>query len=168
VLGVMSALRLPDEVAKHAGLTMVQAASIASVLEVGELICPFIVVTKGPNRQSIEFESGTQDEAVSKGWSSLEEMKDKVDLWAFAREGLSTRDGEKIDVLVVAAWAAPMDEPAIFVQPFLPKGKGGFALIGPMEVQDLPDSEMPRIAQSFSEGIDEHPKGNKWTGWRRG
>ena len=163
----MGAPQLSDQVVRHAALTMVQAASIASVLEAGELICPFIVVTKGPNRQSIAFEATSQDEAISKGWSSFEEMKSHVDLWAFAREGLSARKGAKVDVLVVAAWAAPMVEPAIFVQPFLPKAKGGFALIGPLEVQELPESELGRVAESFNDGVSEHPKGDKWLGWRR-
>jgi len=71
---------LPDKVAKHAGLTMMQAASIASVLEAEELICPFAVISKGPNRQSVAFESETQDEAVSKGWASLDEWKGEIDL----------------------------------------------------------------------------------------
>ena len=53
----MTLNRIPDNVARHAGLVMAQAASIASVLEVGELICPFAVITKDENRQSIEFEA---------------------------------------------------------------------------------------------------------------
>jgi hypothetical protein len=92
----MSQNRIPDNVARHAGLVMTQAASIASVLEVGELICPFAVITKDEKRQSIEFEATTQDEAVSKGWDSFATLKDQVDVWSLAREGLQTgTDGKK-------------------------------------------------------------------------
>ena len=77
---------IPDVVLRHAGLVMTHAAAIASVLEDGELICPFAVITKGENRQSIEFEASSQDEAVSQGWASLETYKEDFDLWAFARE----------------------------------------------------------------------------------
>jgi hypothetical protein len=78
----MSDQFIPDVVAKHAGLVLTQAASIASVLDSGELICPFAVVTKGSDRQSVEFEAATQDDAVSKGWAHFDEWKERVDLWA--------------------------------------------------------------------------------------
>jgi hypothetical protein len=68
----MSQNRIPYNVARHAGLVMTQAASIASALKVGELICPFAVITKDEKRQSIEFEATTQDESVSKGWDILQ------------------------------------------------------------------------------------------------
>ncbi len=83
---------------------MTQIASIASVLESGELVCPFAVITKGDNRQSIEFEARSQDEAVSEAWASLEKYKDHLDLWALAREGLLNGPIGKKDVLLVAAW----------------------------------------------------------------
>jgi hypothetical protein len=38
---------ISEALSKHAGLVMVHAVVIASVLEPGELICPSIVVTKG-------------------------------------------------------------------------------------------------------------------------
>lgn len=66
----------PDDVIRHAGLVMAQAMNIASVLNVDELICPFAVVTKGDSRESIEFESTTQDEAISEGWANLEKYKE--------------------------------------------------------------------------------------------
>jgi hypothetical protein len=167
-LGVMDRFVLPDEVARHAGLTMMQAASIASVLGAQELICPFAVVAKGSDRQSVEFESETQDEAVSKGWASLDEWKGQIDLWAFAREGLVATSEGKVDVLVVAAWGPLMSEPALFTQRFLPNTKGGFALIGPIEIQDLPQAELDRVAEAFSAGIAEHPKAGRWFEWKRG
>lgn len=90
----MSENRIPDSVARHAGLVMTQAASIASVLEVGELICPFAVITKDEKRQSIEFEVTTQDEAVSKGWDSFSAERPGRYMVARKRR-VATRDGRK-------------------------------------------------------------------------
>jgi len=42
----------------------------------------FCGVVKGKNRQSIEFEAATQDEAISKAWDSFAALKDKVDIWS--------------------------------------------------------------------------------------
>ena len=163
----MTLNRIPDNVARHAGLVMTQAASIASVLEVGDLICPFAVVTKDENRQSIEFEAATQDEAVSKGWDSFATLKDKVDIWSLAREGLQRGPDGKEDVLVVAAWTHGMQEPAVFTQRFVPKANGEFGLLGPIGIRDQPSSELERIAAGFSEGIRDHPKGHLWGSWHR-
>lgn len=164
-LATMTYDRIPDDVARHAGLVMAQAASIASVLEVGELICPFAVVTKGENRQSIEFEGATQDEAVAKGWDSFATLKDQVDIWSLAREGLQRGPEGKEDVLVVAVWTDGMMEPAVFTQRFSPKTKGEFLLCGPTAIQGQPSSELDRIAVSFSEGVQAHPKGHLWAKW---
>jgi hypothetical protein len=164
----MTLNRIPDNVARHAGLVMAQAASIASVLEAGELICPFAVITKDENRQSIEFEAATQDDAVSKGWDSFATLKDQVDIWSLAREGLQPGPDGKVDVLVVAAWTRGMMEPAVFTQRFSPTANGEFSLLGPIAIQDQPLSELDRIAASFSEGIQAHPDGHLWATWHRG
>jgi hypothetical protein len=147
---------------------MAHAAVIASVLEPGELICPFVVLTNDEDRQSLEFEAATQDQAVSLGWESLEKCRDTIDKWAFAREGLmSERSGMKVDVLVVAVWAHGMAEPAIFSHRFQPADNGGFALLGPLMVQDQPGTELDRISKFFLAGIAQHPKGNQWSSWYR-
>lgn len=114
---------IPDEAVCYAGLVMTQAASVASVLREGELICPFIVVTKGEDRQSIEFEASTQDEAGSCGWASLDEYRALVDLWAFAREGVVKGPSGKEDVLVVAVRKPGMEKPASFRRDSFPQAK---------------------------------------------
>jgi len=157
---------VPDVVARHAGLVMTHAAAIASVLKQGELICPFAVITSGENRQSLAFEAPTQDEAVAKGWASLDELKGQIDLWALAREGLVRGPNGKEDVLLVAAWTHGMSEPAIFIQRFLPRARGGFALVGPIEVQEQPAAELQRIGERFLEGVHSHPEGHLWSTWR--
>lgn len=162
----MNCRAIPEAAARHAGLVMTQAASIASVLEPGELICPFIVIVRGDDRQSIEFEADSQDDAVSKAWDSLEQCKGQVDLWALAREGLRSTETEKEDILVVAVWGSGMAEPAIFVQGFRPRSKGAFALVGPVEVQDVPEESLSAVGQFFMEGVETHPKGRLWEEWR--
>lgn len=162
----MSDCFAPDDVIRHAGLVMAQAMSIASVLNVDELICPFAVVTKGDSRESITFESTTQDEAIREGWASLEKYEEYFDLWAFAREGLMRgRDGKE-DVLVVAAWTHGMPQPVLFTQRFIPKGKGGFAAVGPMMVQDCPSEKLDQVATLFMMGVEQHPQGHLWQSWR--
>ena len=158
---------VPDTLLRHAGLVMTQVASIASVLKDGELVCPFAIITKGEDRQSIEFEALSQDEAVSDGWASLEKYKGHFDLWAFAREGLINGPDGKEDVLLVAAWTHGMLGPVVFLQRFLPRAKGGFALVGPIVAQDQPEAELGRIADAFMEGVREHPKGHLWDLWHR-
>ena len=89
---------ITEAAAKHAGLVMAHAAAVASVIEPGELICPFIVVAKGDDRQSIEFPSKSQGEAIDRAWSSISEYQAFVDLWAMAREGLAAQQGTADDV----------------------------------------------------------------------
>jgi hypothetical protein len=164
----MSEAFIPDVVARHAGLVMAHAAVIASALNEGELICPFVVVTKGEDRRSLEFEDQTQERAVERAWASLHELKDSIDLWGMAREGLRSGRDAKEDVLLVAAWTHGMTEPAVFVQGFRPRAKGGFALTGPVTVQDAPNSLLESIGDQFPLGVEAHPKGFNWNDWHQG
>ena len=156
---------ITEAAAKHAGLVMAHAAAIASALEPGELICPFVVVTKGENRRSVEFESETQDQAVDRAWSSLAEYRGHIDLWAMAREGLIAGQTGKDDVLVVAVWAPEMSDAVVFTQRFRPKAQG-FAIVGPLTMEKEMGAESQLVARWFSEGIAEHPKGKYWGMWR--
>jgi hypothetical protein len=164
---MLDGMGLPDAVANHAGFVMAHAAAIASALKEGELICPFVVVQEGEYRRSIDFEDETQDRAVERAWASLIELGDRVDLWALAREGLKRGPNGKDDVLIVAAWTKGMDEPIVFVQRFLPKAKGGFALVGPIEVQGQAPSTLSAVGQQFLLGVTTHPKGRLWSRWHR-
>jgi hypothetical protein len=71
------------------------------------------------------------------------------------------------DVLLVAAWTDGMLEPVVFLQRFLSRAKGGFALVGAIVAQDQPEAELNRIADAFMEGVREHPKGHLWDSWHR-
>lgn len=163
----MTALPITEAAARHAGLVMAHAAVVASVLEPGELICPFAVVAKGDDRQSIEFESDTQDQAVERAWASLDEYRNQIDLWAMAREGSVAGPDGKEDVVVVATWGQGMAEPFVFTQRFRPKAKGVFALLGPTSVQQqFQDSELGQLRAWFEAGISSHPKHDRWSAWR--
>ena len=157
---------IPELVAKHAGLVMAHAAAIASVLKPGELICPFAVVTKGDNRQSIDFEAETQDEAIVRAWASLTEYQGYIDLWAMAREGLIAGESGKDDVLVVAAWTHGMPEPVVFSQRFCPTSRGDFSITGPVMVRaDLDAPSLRIVGEWFLQGVAEHPQGERWGSW---
>jgi hypothetical protein len=76
------------------------------------------------------------------------------------------RYGSDIVMCDPAMKVAPgMKEPAVFTQQFAAKSKGDFSLVGPIAIQDQPLSELDRIAISFSEGIQAHPKGHLWASW---
>jgi hypothetical protein len=102
-----------------------------------------------------------------KGWDSFAALKDQIDIWSLAREGLLRESDGKADVLVIVAWTRGMLEPAVFTQRFTPRAKGEFALLGPIAIQDQPSFELDRGAASFSEGIQVHPKGHLWATWHR-
>jgi hypothetical protein len=163
-LGVIDSM-IPREAVVHAGFVMAHTAAIAEALEPGDLICPFVVVTKGDNRQSIPFEAETQDQAVHQAWSSLAEYRDQIDLWAMGREGLVRGPNGKDDVLVVAAWAQGMSDAVVFTQRFKPKAQG-FRLFGPLSTpEDLTAEECQVVKGWLHEGIAQHPQGHQWESW---
>lgn len=162
----------PNEVIEFGGFVLAHCAAIAATNEPGDLICPFAIVTKGENREVIDFESETQQEAIEKGWASLNEWREAIDLWGFGREGLLS-DGisQKTDVLSVSVWKPGMSEVVNMFQRFSPTSAGAFFLFGPTEF-----SINGRAAEEASEremrgwlmaGILRHPHGGKWSGWVR-
>lgn len=156
---------LPEAVVKHAGFVMTHAAVVASVLEPHELICPFVVVTKGNDRQSIDFEAQNQDQAVSEAWSSLDGYKEHIDLWAMAREGFVPTTAGKKTVLIVASWGHGMQEAVVFVQQFHDRGSA-FRLAGSVEIQTQVSAEDLSVLRTwFHEGINRHPKAARWWSW---
>lgn len=101
-------MELSGSAFKFGGFVLAHAALIASGQGEGELICPFAVVVKDGNRQAIDFEAETQADAIDKGKASLDEYREKVDLWSLAREGLysvMSSEEPKTDVLLVSVWA---------------------------------------------------------------
>jgi hypothetical protein len=161
----MKAASIPAPVVRHAGFVMAHAAVVVSELKADELICPFAVITKGESRQSLEFEAESQDKAVSEAWASLDAHKERIDLWAMAREGLVSTSRCKADVLVVASWGHDMGEAVMFTQRFHGRGRT-FELAGPIEVQaEASAEELSTLRSWFHQGINQHPRSALWWVW---
>jgi hypothetical protein len=154
------------------GFVLAHCAAIIEVMQPGELICPFVVLQKGKNRQTVEFESDSQHESVRRGWASLEQYKGLVDLWAFGREGLyGLKDSaERTDVLVVSVWSVATDSTVSLTQRFSPKHTGAFSLFGPVEIvvdeTELSAPERDPLQSVVMKGVSQHPKGARWNEWR--
>ncbi len=165
-------MELSDTILCFGGFVLAHAARIASVLEEGELICPFAVITKDDRRQTIDFESESQAESVARGKASLDEYRDQVDFWSLAREGLHSIEGSdqpKVDVLLVSVWTHGMSEPIELMQRFRPAHPGPFALLGPIELyveQCRVNAESAAILHPMvMEGVRQHPRGDLWATW---
>lgn len=166
----MEKASLPSETAaSFGGFVLAHAAMIASTLSDGELICPFAVVKKGDRRQVFDFEADTQAEAVERGKASLVHLKDQVEAWAFAREGLWSGPDlpSKIDVLVVSSWAPDMDEPLVLLQAFSPAQTGNFRLLGQLEItqdgQGVVSESMRCLISAAQAGIAD--SNVPWSSW---
>lgn len=156
---------------RFGGLALALAATIASKLEEGELICPFAIVSKGDSRERIDFEAESQVEALEAGKASLAELKDHVDFWALGREGLLSKadDAAKVDVLIVSAWTHGMSEPVVLIQRFCPAAPGHFRLVGAVDFVIDGDDVSGEAAASFRdlvrEGVGLHPGTVPWERW---
>lgn len=160
-----------DAALKFGGFVLAHAAVVANALEPGDLICPFAVVTKGSDRQILDFEADSQAKAIERGKASLGELKDTIDLWAFAREGLygeTDKPESKVDALVISAWTHGMAEPVNLLQRFRQK-QNGFALFGPIEVivdGSVQEGDVVAAMRTrIKTGIAKHPQGGKWGSW---
>jgi hypothetical protein len=144
--------------------------NIADANRDGELICPFAVIEKD-GTQVINFESETQEEAVSKGWASFEEAQSENFPWAYGREGIFRGpDGEGTDVLTVTVWIPNMKNQYSVVQRF---GRGKDQAIFLIEAPELlvhKENSAELVegwdVRAWGRGIGQHPKGPMWVVWR--
>jgi hypothetical protein len=160
-----------SDLVEFGGFAIAFCAAIVAVNEPDELICPFVLTSKNNKRQVIDFESDTQHEAVEKGWASLSDLKNSVDLWAFGREGLFPDGETKFDVVVVSLWGSGMSETISIIQRFRPKREGAFRLIGLPEfiIEGMPLNDAGRaiLSPMLFRGIESHPQGHQWVKWQR-
>jgi hypothetical protein len=161
-----------DDTLRFGGFVMAHAAWIASDLEDGDLICPFVVITSGDERKVVPFEAETQAEAISDGKASFEEYKESVDSWALGRDGLFSIVGSdlaKKDALFVSAWVKGLDEPIFLRQLYIPKSTGTFKLIGPIDIAIhgviAPEKVHGGLRAVAMSGIVTHPHGRLWATW---
>ena len=162
-------VEISDDAVRFGAFVLAQCAAIAATNAPGDLICPFAVFVKDGQRQSIDFESDTQDEAVEKGWDHFNRYHDSVEYWAFGREGYFTFPDGRSDVLVTSVWRPGMSDPITFLHRFAPTSQGAFRLKGKTEVliddQFFSQPEHPFFEKALAEGIASHPKGRLWSTW---
>ena len=172
MFGSLFGATLPDKAIEYGGFVLAHCAAIADANRKGELICPFAVITGSDGREVLDFESATQEEAVSKGWASLADAKRKGELWAFGREGICRDpDGTGVDVLTVSVWTPQMKFHHSFTQRFGRRPDHGIRLIGRTELlkhEGEYAEPVERWKQSaLLRGIASHPQGGRWQEWSR-
>ena len=172
-LGISGAhVEISDDAVQFGAFVLAHCAAIAASNEPGDLICPFAVFVKDGQRQSVHFESDTQDEAVEKGWNHFEQCKGSVEYWAFGREGYYTFSEGRWDVLVTSVWKAGMSDPITLLHRFTPTSQGAFRLKGKTEVlidqQLFSQPDHPFFEKAVAKGIASHPKGQLWSSWLEG
>ena len=162
---------VPIDAIEYAGYVLVHCAAIADVNRNGELICPFAVVTDPNGRHVVDFESTSQEEAISKGWATLSKAKQRKVWWAFGREGIFREpDGKGTDVLTVTVWIPRMRYHHSFTHRFGRAADQTLYLIGDTEVfkhkNECAESVEHWDEAALVRGIKSHPQGNRWTKWR--
>lgn len=164
----MSTLPRP-EVIEYAGFVLAHCAVVADDHREGELICPFSVLADSHGHRVVDFESATQEEAVEKGWSSLDASRRKGEWWAFGREGLYRTGESAVDVLLVSVWAPGMDKPATLSQSFARTDDGALYLLGDPVLflggREGAESVSEWDTEALIRGIQSHPKGDRWATW---
>lgn len=162
---------VPDEALELAGFVLAHCAAICDANREGELICPFAVLEGDEGKQVIDFESETQEEAVSKGWASLGEAKSNNVSWAFGREGLyRAPDGVAVDVLTVSVWKSGMKEHYSVLQRFGRRENQAIYLIGAPDLfrhkGEFAEPVERWNEKAIARGVANHPKGSMWPEWR--
>jgi len=162
---------IPEAAAVLAGFVLAHAAWSVSDLPKGELLVPVAFVKVNGERRLLRFEAETQELAIERGMSAMQEATFTADAWAFARDGLFERGGHKVDILSVDFWAKGMPKPVTLVQEYQPFAKSGkFRIVGdPMVVIEgvVQGPAAASVLRGVRAGIRSHPKvGGLWDSWR--
>lgn len=161
---------LPDKAIEFAGFVLVHCAAIADANRQGELICPFVVLADDSGRRVIAFESETQEEAISKAWSSLAEAQAGKVWWAMGREGIyRDPDGTGTDVLTVSVWIPRMKTHYSWMQRFGRSSDQAVYFIGEPEML-MHEAESATTVPAWDRsalqrGISSHPRAQSWASW---
>ena len=163
---------IPEVAAVLAGFVLAHAAWSASDLPKGELLIPVAVVEVKGERRLLRFEAETQEQAITRGKAAMQDATSTADAWAFARDGLYERGGQRVEVLSVDFWAKGMPKPITLVQEYQPFAKTGkFRIVGDPTVVIEGVAQTPAASASLLEkiraGIQSHPKvAGLWNSWR--
>jgi hypothetical protein len=162
---------VPSSAIELAGFVLFHCAVIADLNRNGELICPFVVLSDESGRRSIEFESETQEEAIEKGWASLDHSIEKSESWAFGREGLLRIEDSVSDVLLVSIWEPGMTSTLKIRQRFSRGQENELYLVGSPELLLAVDDGSFLIDTwdqvALMRGIMLHPKSHKWSEFQK-
>lgn len=163
-------ITVPKRAVEFAGYVLLHCANVADGNRKGELVCPFAIIEEHGDRQVVEFEADTQEEAVERGQASLEDYRDACERWGFAREGVYHANGRNYDVLVATVWIEGMDSTASVVQKFGRDGEGALYLIGAPELISHATEPARHVGDwdraDLLKGIASHPRGDKWVQWQ--
>ena len=162
---------IPESALILAGFVLAHAAWSVSDLPKGQLLVPLAIVEKDGKRQLQRFEAKTQEQAIAEGKATLAKQQLTLDAWAFAREGLMTEAGRKVDVITVDVWVKGMPQPISFIQKFTPYSSGTFRIHGPPTVVVDGKVVEAAVAASYisgvSKGVQQHPKvAPLWDRWQ--
>jgi hypothetical protein len=161
---------VPKRAVEFAGYVLMHCANLADGNRKGELVCPFAIIEEEGERQVVEFEAGTQEEAVARGQASLDDYRDSAERWGFAREGVYQSGGKGHDVLVVTVWIEKMEVPASVIQKFGRDDGGALYMIGTPDlithVADVARHVLDWDRADLVKGVISHPRGDKWAQWQ--
>ena len=141
--------------------------AIAAACAEDELICPFSVVGNADSYRVTDFEADTQEEAIKRGWASLDQSRLSREPWIFGREGTRRTEKGVVDMLIVSAWVPGMFDPVTVLQPFARMSdRSLYFLQGPeLFVGGRYDSETIEDWDSIAlmRGVRSHPRGAQWS-----
>jgi hypothetical protein len=160
----------PEAAVSLAGFVLAHAVwSVSDLLE-GEFLVPLAMTEKAGRRELHRFAAETQEQAIAQGKTAMGRLSERVDAWAFAREGQFNEGGGHADVISVDAWAKGMTAHISFVQKLRPLVSGKFGLLGDPwvvideKVQNPPASS--ELLTKLNHAIQSHPKAAEhWPEW---
>ncbi len=162
--------------ARLAGFALAHAAWSISDLPRGNLLTPFVITEEAGGRELTRFEAATQAAAIEAGHRQVREHAERVEGWAFARDG-TIRMGDPpapYDVLVVEFGSRDDDPRYAVVQPYEAYAvRQQFRLLGdPLLTRGgvvLGADEFAALRTAVREGIGQHSAvAGLWAQWRQG
>jgi hypothetical protein len=149
--------------ARMAGFALAHAAWSVSQMAAGEELTPFVMVDDEGAREMMRFEAATHADAVEEGKAAVRRLRERVDLWAFARDGLlRVRGSDSAQHALTVEFGGRGDAAThAVVQPYEPAASAeGFRIAGePMVLRDweiVGSDDAEPVVRAIRGGIREH------------
>lgn len=157
-----------------AGFALAHAAWSISDLASGQTLTPFVLSEEGGARELMRLEMPTPKAAIEEGKRAIQALSERVDAWAFARDGiLRMRDVPSAQhVLAVEFGSRDADVRHVVIQVYEPfAADHRFRMLGqPMITRGgelLSEQETRALFEQIEAGIREHPAvAELWPQWR--